>query len=84
MWPKYMRLDMRDAFCCRLSIFRVFAKIKKTVSTSPGLPYILYACVRACACVYVDLGPTLCLHTYACKHACMQRMYCYASDMTSL
>ena len=30
---------MPDAFCCRLSLFRVFAKIKKTVSTSPGLPY---------------------------------------------
>ena len=34
-----MRLDMRDALCCRLSLFRVFAKIMKTVSTSPGLPY---------------------------------------------
>ena len=40
MCAKYMWLDMPDAFCCRLSLFRVFAKIKKTVSTSPGLPYI--------------------------------------------
>ena len=40
MWPKYMGLDMRDAFCCRLNVFRDFAKIKKTVSTSPGLPYM--------------------------------------------
>ena len=32
MWSKYMWLDMRDAF-------RDFAKIKKTVSTNPGLPY---------------------------------------------
>ena len=39
MCPKYMWLDMPNAFCCRLSLFRVFAKIKKTVSTSPGLPY---------------------------------------------
>ena len=39
MWSKYMWLDMRDAFCCRLSQFRDFAKIKKTVSTNPGLPY---------------------------------------------
>ena len=31
--------DMRDAFCCRLSLFRVIAKINKTVSTSPDLPY---------------------------------------------
>ena len=41
MCPKYMWLDMPDAFCCRLSLFRVFAKIKKTVSTIPGLPYVL-------------------------------------------
>ena len=41
MWPKYMWLDMRDAFCCRFSVFRDFAKIKKTISTSPGLPYLL-------------------------------------------
>ena len=40
MWPKYMCLDTRDTFCCRLSIFRVFGKVKKTVSTSPGLPYV--------------------------------------------
>ena len=40
MCPKYMWLDMPNAFCCRLSLFCVFAKIKKTVSTSPGLPYI--------------------------------------------
>ena len=39
MCPKYMWLDMPDEFCCRLSLFRVFAQIKKTVSTSPGLPY---------------------------------------------
>ena len=39
MWPKYMWVYMRDAFCCRLSLFRVFAKIKKTVSTSLGLAY---------------------------------------------
>ena len=39
MCPKYMWLDMPDALCCRLSLFRVFFKIKKTVSTSPGLPY---------------------------------------------
>ena len=25
--PKYMWLDMPDAFCCWLSLFRVFAKI---------------------------------------------------------
>ena len=36
MCPKYMWLDMPHAFRCRLSLFRVFAKIKKTVSTSPG------------------------------------------------
>ena len=41
MCPKYMWLYMPDAFCCRLSLFRVFTKIKKTVSTSPGLPYCL-------------------------------------------
>ena len=41
MCPKYMWLDMPDAFCCSLSLFRVFAKIKKTVSTSPGLSYPL-------------------------------------------
>ena len=41
MWPKYMWLDMRDAFCCRFSVFRDFAKIKKTISTSLGLPYLL-------------------------------------------
>ena len=41
MCPKYMWLDMPNAFCCRLSLFRVFAKIKKTVSTSPGLPYTM-------------------------------------------
>ena len=39
MCPKYMWLDMPNACCCRLSLFRVFAKKKKTVSTSPGLPY---------------------------------------------
>ena len=39
MCPKYTWFDMPDAFFCRLSLFRVFAKIKKTVSTSPGLPY---------------------------------------------
>ena len=33
MWPKYMWLDMRDAFFSRFSLFRDFAKIKKTVST---------------------------------------------------
>ena len=27
MCPKYMWLDMLDASCCRLSLFRVFAKI---------------------------------------------------------
>ena len=43
MWPKYMWLDMHDAFCCRLSVFRDFSKIKKAVSTSPGLPYIITA-----------------------------------------
>ena len=34
MCPKDMWLDMPDAFCCRLSLIRVFAKIKKTVSTN--------------------------------------------------
>ena len=37
MWHKYMWLDMCDAFRCRFSVFRDFAKIKKTVSISPGL-----------------------------------------------
>ena len=46
MCPKYMWIDMPDAFGCRLSIFRVFAKIKKTVSTSPGLPYVKCALFR--------------------------------------
>ena len=27
MWPKYIRLDMCDAFCCSLSLCRIFAKI---------------------------------------------------------
>ena len=40
MWPKYMWLDMCDAFCCRFSVFRDFAKIKKTDATSPGFPYV--------------------------------------------
>ena len=40
MCPKYMWLDMPDAFWCRFCLFRVFAKIKKTVSTNPGLPYV--------------------------------------------
>ena len=35
MCPKYMWLDMPDAFCCRLSLFRVFAKIKKTFQLAP-------------------------------------------------
>ena len=39
MWPKYMWLDMCDA-CCRFSVLLDFSKIKKTVSTSPDLPYI--------------------------------------------
>ena len=39
MWTKYTWLDKRDAFCCRFSVFRDFAKTKKTFSTSPGLPY---------------------------------------------
>ena len=39
-WPKYMWLDVRDAVCCRFSVFRDFVKIKKTVSTSLGLPSI--------------------------------------------
>ena len=40
MWPKYTWLDMRGAFCYRFSVVRAFAKIRKTVSISPGLPYI--------------------------------------------
>ena len=39
---EYMWFDMHDAICCGLSLFRVFDKIKKTVSTSPGLPYHLH------------------------------------------
>ena len=39
MCPKYTWFDMPEPFCCRLSLFRVFAKTKKTVSASPGLPY---------------------------------------------
>ena len=38
MCPKCMWLDMPNAFCCRLSLFCVFAKIKKTVSTTPVSP----------------------------------------------
>ena len=45
---------MRDAFCYRLSLFRVFAKINKIVSTSPGLPYV---CRIPCAFRH-DLTPS--------------------------
>ena len=40
MLSKYVWLDMHDAFCRRFSLFRYFAKLKKIVSTSPGLPYV--------------------------------------------
>ena len=31
MWPIYMWLDVRDAFCCRFSVFRDFSKRVKNL-----------------------------------------------------
>ena len=60
MWPKYTWLDMRDAFCCQFSVFRDFAKIKKTVSTSLGLPYLALV-KRSCFWLEDDRWPLLML-----------------------
>ena len=69
MCPKYMWLDMPNAFCCRLSLFRVFAKIKKTVSTSPGLPY--FVCINNLKVkktvpryIYIKQNSDISIHTF--------------------
>ena len=63
MCPKYMWLDMPNAFCCRLSLFRVFAKIKKTVSTSPGLPYFFKILKRFVLVYYIHIYCVLIFNT---------------------
>ena len=42
-----MWLDMRDAFCCRFSVFRDFAKIKKPFQLAPVSP-MLFVLLRLC------------------------------------